>query len=74
MPNPKDHLQTIDAATGDLKWECRRDLPEDVYEYVGGNARNSRNIAIYDRYIINTSDDDYAFALARQLARSPGKP
>ena len=34
-----------------------------MYEFVGGNARNNRNIAIYDRFIINTSDDDYAFAL-----------
>ena len=53
-------------ATGDLKWEYRRDLPDDVYEYVGGNARNNRNnrnIAVYDRFIINTSDDDYVFGL-----------
>ena len=63
VPNTGDVIQAIDGATGDLRWEYRRDLPEDVYEYVGGNARNSRNIAIYDRYIINTSDDDYAFAL-----------
>ena len=63
VPNTGDVIQAIDGATGDLQWEYRRDLPEDVYEYVGGNARNSRNIAIYDRYIINTSDDDYAFAL-----------
>ena len=63
MPNSNDVIQAIDARTGDLKWEYRRDLPEDVYEYVGGNARNNRNIAIYDRFIINTSDDDFAFAL-----------
>ena len=24
MPNPNDHLQAIDAATGDLLWEYRR--------------------------------------------------
>ena len=30
MPNPKDHLQAIDAVTGDLLWEYRRDIPEDV--------------------------------------------
>ena len=63
MPNSSDVIQAIDAVTGDLIWEYRRDLPEDVYEYVGGNARNNRNIAIYDRFIINTSDDDFAFAL-----------
>ena len=64
MPNGSDVIQAIAAATGDLIWEYRRDLPEDVYEYVGGNARSMRNIAIYDRFIINISDDDYAYALA----------
>ena len=63
MPNGSDVIQAIDAVTGDLVWEYRRDLPEDVYEYVGGNARSMRNIAIYDRFIINVSDDDYAYAL-----------
>ena len=63
MPNDNDRIQAIDAVTGDLIWEYRRDLPEDVYEYVGGNSRSMRNIAIYDRQIINVSDDDYAYAL-----------
>ncbi|MCY4122475.1 MAG: hypothetical protein OXG72_16315 [Acidobacteria bacterium] len=30
MPNPNDIIQTIDAVTGDLKWEYRRDIPDDV--------------------------------------------
>ena len=63
VPSSSDVIQAIDAVTGDLRWEHRRDLPEDVYDFVGGNARNNRNIAIYDRLIINTSDDDYAFGL-----------
>jgi len=63
MPNPEDAIQAIDAVTGDLKWEYRRDLPADVYEFTGDTARNNRNIAIYDRFIINTSDDHYVFAL-----------
>ena len=63
MPQASDVIEAIDAATGDLIWQHRRDLPDDVYDFVGGNARNNRNIAIYDRFIINTSDDNYAFAL-----------
>ena len=63
MPQSSDVIEAIDAVTGDLIWAHRRDLPDDVYEYVGGNARNNRNIAIYDRFIINTSDDDYVFGL-----------
>ncbi len=63
MPTLTDIIQALDATTGDLIWEYRRDLPDDVYEFVGGNARSMRNIAIYDRQIINISDDDYAYAL-----------
>jgi len=63
MPQSSDVIEAIDAVTGDLVWAHRRDLPDDVYDYVGGNARNNRNIAIYDRFIINTSDDDYVFGL-----------
>ena len=63
MPQASDVIEAIDAVTGDLKWSHRRVLPEDVYDYVGGNARNNRNIAIYDRFIINTSDDNFVFGL-----------
>ena len=63
VPSSGDVIQAVDAVSGDLQWEHRRDLPEDVYDFVGGNARNNRNIAIYDRLIINTSDDDYAVGL-----------
>ena len=63
MPQSNDVIEAIDAVTGDLIWQHRRDLPDDVYEYVGGNARSNRNISIYDRFIVNTSDDDYIFGL-----------
>ncbi len=63
MPQASDVIQALDAVTGDLKWDHRRNLPDDVYDYVGGNSANNRNIAIYDRFIINTSDDDYVFGL-----------
>ena len=63
VPQAEDVIQALDAATGDLIWEYSRDLPEDLYGLVGGNARNNRNIAIYDRLIINTSDDNFVFAL-----------
>ena len=63
MPQASDVIEAIDAATGDLIWQHRRNLPDDVYDFVGGNARNNRNIAIHGRFIINTSDDNFAFAL-----------
>ena len=64
MPNPDDVIQAIDAATGDLIWEHRRDVPDDVGEYLlGALSTNNRNIAIYDRLIIDTSVDTHVFAL-----------
>ena len=63
MPNPSDVIQAIDAVNGDLQWEHQRDQPEDLTDYVSGLAQINRNIAIYDRLIIDTSADDYVFAL-----------
>ena len=61
MPNPRDVIQAIDATTGDLLWEHRREVPENVGE--GGLVTNNRNIAIYGTLIIDTSVDDHVFAL-----------
>ena len=64
MPNPSDVIQALDAVTGDLIWEYRRSLPDDVCEFMlGGVCTTNRNLAIYDNLIIDTSVDDYVFAL-----------
>ena len=63
MPNPMDVIQAIDAVTGVLIWEYRRDLPDNILRQVGSLAANNRNIAIYDGLIIDTSVDEFAFAL-----------
>ena len=64
MPNPRDVIQAIDAATGDLRWEYRRDLPDDLRDYMLGALTDlNRNLAIYGTHIIDTSGDDYVFAL-----------
>ena len=63
MPNPNDIIQAIDAVTGDLRWEYRRDIPDDVNDYLGGLISVNRNIAIWDDLIIDTANDDYLFAL-----------
>jgi alcohol dehydrogenase (cytochrome c) len=60
MPNPRDVIQAIDAVSGDLIWEHRREVPEGGGR---GLASNNRNIAIYDNLIIDTSVDDHVFAL-----------
>ena len=70
MPNPRDVIQAIDGVTGDLVWEYRRSLPEDVDEFlIAVLADINRNIAIYDNLIIDTSVDDYVFALDATTGR-----
>ncbi len=64
MPNPRDVIQALDAVTGDLLWEHRREVPDDIAKHVfAGHSTNNRNIAIYDNLIIDTSMDDHVFAL-----------
>ena len=64
MPNPRDLIQAIDATTGDLVWEYRRSLPDDVDDFlIASLAEINRNLAIYGNRIIDTSVDDYVFAL-----------
>ncbi|NOT45323.1 MAG: PQQ-binding-like beta-propeller repeat protein [Acidobacteria bacterium] len=62
FPNPLDVVQSFDAATGDLRWEYRRRLPEDLNKYFPVPGIN-RNLAIYGNLIIDTSADDFVYAL-----------
>jgi len=62
FPNPSDVIQAFDAVSGDLFWEYRRSLPADLAEYFPVPSIN-RNLAIYGDTIIDTSADDYVFAL-----------
>ena len=64
MPNPSDVIQALDAATGDLVWEHRREVPDDVADYmIASLVEINRNIAIHGNLIIDTSVDDHVFAL-----------
>ena len=64
MPNPRDTIQAINAKTGDLIWEHRRDRPDDLGDYMIGTLIDvNRNIAIHGELIIDTSMDDHIFAL-----------
>ena len=64
MPNPRDIIQAIDAVTGDLLWEHTRNRPDDLAEYMIGTLVDvNRNVAIHGKLIIDTSMDDYIFAL-----------
>ncbi|MDC0598457.1 PQQ-binding-like beta-propeller repeat protein [Gammaproteobacteria bacterium] len=62
MPNPSDVIQAMNGATGELLWEYRRDMPEDVKDYIPATETN-RALAIYGNSIIYTSNDDYIVGL-----------
>ena len=64
MPNPADVIQAIDATTGDLLWEHRRERPDDLGAYMNeALIDTNRNLAIYGDLVIDTSMDDHIFAL-----------
>ena len=63
VPNPNDVVQAIDAVTGDLLWEYRRDLPDGIDDNIRGRVTGNHNIAIHGTRVINTSSDDYIYAL-----------
>ena len=57
LPHPNNVVQALDARTGDLIWEYRRELPEDA------SRSASRNIAIYQDKIFMGTLDAYLVAL-----------
>jgi alcohol dehydrogenase (cytochrome c) len=59
LPNPSDLIQAFDAATGDMRWEHRRQLPADLRRSNDGN----RNIAIYGGNIIDATSDNQIVAI-----------
>ena len=70
MPNPADVIQAIDAVTGDLRWEHRREVPDDIGDYVFNTLwQNNRNLAIHGSHVIDTSADDHVFALDAATGR-----
>ena len=62
LPNPSDLVQAINGATGELIWEYKRNLPADVTKFLLVPSIN-RNLAIYGNLIIDTSVDDFVYAL-----------
>ncbi len=57
-----DHLQALDATTGDLIWDYQRELPDDLREYAAIGNR-TRHLAIYGEHIYHLAADAYLVAL-----------
>ena len=60
--NPGAVVQALDATNGDLLWEYRRKLPDDLRKYIN-RAGRARTIAIYEDLIFFTAPDGYVVAL-----------
>ena len=45
-----DHVQALDATTGDLLWDYERNLPADLREYATLGSR-TRHLAIYGKHV-----------------------
>jgi PQQ-dependent dehydrogenase (methanol/ethanol family) len=63
LPNPADDTQALNAATGDLLWEYKRPVPEDIGKWLLGAPLKNRNLAIYGDKIIDLSVDDFVYAV-----------
>ena len=60
LANPGNVIQALDAATGDLLWEYRREWADD---FGAGGFDQLRNLAIYDDKIYVPTRDAYMLAL-----------
>ena len=57
-----DHLQALDATTGDLIWDYRWEVPADLREYSQLGNR-TRNLAIYGNHILHLTADAHLIAV-----------
>ena len=60
--NPGAVVQAIDATNGDLIWEYRRKLPDDLTDFIDNFGR-ARTLAIYGELIFYTAPDGYLLGL-----------
>lgn len=65
MPHPGDVITAHDAATGVQLWEFRREMPDDLGDYIPAIETN-RALALYGDTIIYTSNDDYIVGIDAQ--------
>ena len=63
IPNPGDYIVAADAKSGDVLWEYKRKLPE------GSRGKTDRAIAMWGNLIINSSSDNFIYALDAQTGK-----
>jgi PQQ-dependent dehydrogenase (methanol/ethanol family) len=58
MPHPGDVVSAVNAATGRELWRFKREMPEDLGDYIPA-VETERALALYEDVIITTTNDDY---------------
>lgn len=69
LAQPSDIVQAINAKTGDLIWQYRRELPDDVDEVQFPVPAAARNLAISAGKVYATTSDAYVIALETQSGK-----
>jgi alcohol dehydrogenase (cytochrome c) len=69
FPGPSDNIQAIDAASGDVLWQHRRELPKDVGDYLPFPETN-RNLALYGNLVIARGTDDVIYAVDAETGKT----
>lgn len=62
VANPGAIVQAIDAASGELIWEYRRALPNDITDFIRAVGR-ARTLALYDDQVFYAAPDGFLLAL-----------
>jgi len=63
LRHPSELLAAHDAATGDLLWDYRRPLPDNIVGLQGITLHRGRGLALYGDKLINFSTDGFLYAL-----------
>ncbi len=68
FPGPSDSITALDAASGDVLWVHKRELPKDVAKFLTFLDTN-RNLAMYGNLIIARGSDDHIYAVDAQTGK-----
>lgn len=68
FPGPSDSITALDAASGNVLWVHKRELPKDLGKFLTFPDTN-RNLAIYGDLIIARGSDDHIYAVHAQTGK-----
>jgi alcohol dehydrogenase (cytochrome c) len=70
LGNPNDVIQAIDAATGDLLWEYRRNLPSQQAFHNNFWGQRKRSVFLYDDKLYTVTRDNFVLALDAKTGKA----